>query len=194
MSIAEIWIENDWVVKILLIALGVVLVMVFEKIYNYITLHKTLKKLDDIKSLDELESLPNGYIKSTLSEIKEFDSKSETLFHSFVNVKIDMYEQYVMKYITTIGLIAVLSPMLGLIGTFIGVWHVFEGVSDISLSDPSVIAKGIKEVLVDTMSGLVVAVISMIFYKSFEYISSKNVSVFEEKIYRLIREEDAKKS
>lgn len=194
MSIAEIWIQNDWVVKTLLIALGIVMIMVFEKIYNYYTLYKTLKELDTIKSLEEVDTLKDGYVKNTLLEIKEFDSKSETLFHSFVNVKIDMYEQYVMKYITTIGLIAVLSPMLGLIGTFIGVWHVFEGVSDISLSDPSVIAKGIKEVLVDTMSGLVVAVISMIFYKSFEYISSKNVSVFEEKIYRLIREEDAKKS
>lgn len=194
MSIAEIWIQNDWVVKTLLIALGVVALMVFEKIYNYYTLYKTLKELDAIKSLEEVDALKNGYVKNALLEIKEFDSKSETLFHSFVNVKIDMYEQYVMKYVTTIGLIAVLSPMLGLIGTFIGVWHVFEGVSDISLSDPSVIAKGIKEVLVDTMSGLVVAVISMIFYKSFEYVSSKNVSVFEEKIYRLIREEDAKKS
>lgn len=194
MSIAEIWIQNDWVVKTLLIALGVVALMVFEKIYNYYTLYKTLKELDAIKSLEEVDALKDGYVKNALLEIKEFDSKSETLFHSFVNVKIDMYEQYVMKYVTTIGLIAVLSPMLGLIGTFIGVWHVFEGVSDISLSDPSVIAKGIKEVLVDTMSGLVVAVISMIFYKSFEYISSKNVSVFEEKIYRLIREEDAKKS
>lgn len=194
MSIAEIWIQNDWVVKTLLIALGVVALMVFEKIYNYYTLYKTLKELDAIKSLEEVDALKDGYVKNALLEIKEFDSKSETLFHSFVNVKIDMYEQYVMKYVTTIGLIAVLSPMLGLIGTFIGVWHVFEGVSDISLSDPSVIAKGIKEVLVDTMSGLVVAVISMIFYKSFEYVSSKNVSVFEEKIYRLIREEDAKKS
>lgn len=194
MSIAEIWIQNDWVVKTLLIALGVVALMVFEKIYNYYTLYKTLKELDAIKSLEEVDALKDGYVKNALLEIKEFDSKSETLFHSFVNVKIDMYEQYVMKYVTTIGLIAVLAPMLGLIGTFIGVWHVFEGVSDISLSDPSVIAKGIKEVLVDTMSGLVVAVISMIFYKSFEYVSSKNVSVFEEKIYRLIREEDAKKS
>ncbi len=194
MSIADIWMENDWVVKILIVSLGVVFVMVFEKLYSYYTLGKALKRLDTMKSLDDVETLGDGHIKNTLKEIKEFDTSSETLFLSFVNVKIDLYEQYTMKYITTIGLVAVLAPMLGLIGTFIGVWHVFEGISDISLSDPSVIAQGIKEVLVDTMSGLLVAVISMIFYKGFEYLSGKNVSIFEEKIYRLIREKDAQKS
>lgn len=194
MNIAQIWIEHDWIVRILMIGLAIVLIMVFEKVYNYYKLSYALKELENIKSLEDVNNLQTSYIKETLQEIKEFNTSSESLFLSFVNVKIDMYEQYTMKYITTIGLIAVLSPMIGLIGTFIGVWHVFEGVSDVSLSDPSIIAKGIKEVLVDTMSGLIVAVISMIFYKAFDYLSSKNVSKFEEKIYRLIRVNDAKKS
>lgn len=194
MSIAQIWMDHDWIVRTLIMALGVVFIMVFEKLYSYFTLSKSLKQLNSMESLEDVDSLEAGYIKSTLQEIKEFNSTSESVFLSFVNVKIDLYEQYAMKYITTIGLIAVLSPMLGLIGTFIGVWHVFEGVSDISLSDPSIIARGIKEVLVDTMSGLIVAVISMIFYKGFEYLSSKYVTLFEEKVYRLIRVQDAKKS
>ena len=194
MNIAQIWIEHDWIVRSLMIGLAIVLIMVFEKVYNYYKLSYALKELENIKSLEDVNNLQTSYIKETLQEIKEFNTSSESLFLSFVNVKIDMYEQYTMKYITTIGLIAVLSPMIGLIGTFIGVWHVFEGVSDVSLSDPSIIAKGIKEVLVDTMSGLIVAVISMIFYKAFDYLSSKNVSKFEEKIYRLIRVNDAKKS
>ena len=195
MNIAQIWMDNDWIVKILIISLGVVLVMVLEKLYSYYTLYITLKELNDIENLEEIDELKESYIKQTLTEIKEFStSSSETLLNSFINVKLDLYEQYTMKYITTIGLIAVLAPMLGLIGTFIGVWHVFDGVSDISLSDPSIIARGIKEVLIDTMSGLIVAVISMVFYKGFEYVSGQNVSKFEEKVYRLIREKDAKKS
>jgi len=187
MSIAQIWIDHDWTVRTLIMALGMVFIMVFEKLYSYFKLSKSLKQLSSMESLEDIDSLETCYIKSTLQEIKEFNSTSESVFLSFVNVKIDLYEQYAMKYITTIGLIAVLSPMLGLIGTFIGVWHVFEGVSDISLSDPSIIARGIKEVLVDTMSGLIVAVISMIFYKGFEYLSGKYVTLFEEKVYRLIR-------
>ena len=194
MNIIDVWMENDLIVKGLIIALGIVLVMVFEKTYNYFALYKVLQQLNEVNSFSDLERLGSGHIKDTLLEIKDFDSDSQTLFYAFVNVKIDMYEQYMMKYITTIGIIAVLAPMMGLIGTFIGVWHVFEGVSDISLSDPSIIAKGIKEVLVDTMSGLIVAVISMVFYKLFEYLSAKNVSKFEEKIYKLIRDDNAKKS
>ena len=188
MSIVEIWVENDWVVKTLLIALGVVFVIVFEKSYQYYRAHRVLKKLQDIESINELSDLPNGFAKETLLEIDSFNAKSESLFNSYVGVKLDMYEQYMMKYVTVVGVIAILAPMLGLIGTFIGVWHVFDGIGNISLSDPSVIARGIKEVIVDTMSGLIVAVIAMIFYKSFEYISFKNVSKFEEKVYRLIRE------
>jgi len=188
MNIIDIWVENDWVVKTLLIALGIVFIIVFEKVYQYYKAHRVLKKLETIKDMDELSNLPDGFAKETLVEINKFNAKSETLFNSFVGVKLDMYEQYMMKYVTVVGVIAILAPMLGLIGTFIGVWHVFDGIVDISLSDPSVIARGIKEVIVDTMSGLIVAVVAMIFYKSFEYVSFKNVSKFEEKVYKLIRE------
>lgn len=188
MSLIDIWMKNDWVVKILIILLVMVFITVFEKIYQYYKSFKALKQLEQINSMSEVETLEEGIVKQTLLDIQGFKSESESLYNSFIGVKLDMYEQFMMKYVGFIGIVAVLAPMLGLIGTFIGVWHVFEAVGDISLSDPSVIARGIKEVIVDTMSGLVVAVISMIFYKSFEFLSSKNVSAFEEKLYKLIRE------
>ena len=188
MNIVDIWIQNDWVVRILLISLAVVFIAVFEKTYQYYKSYKALKQLESITSMDEIDKLDDGFLKQTLVDIKDFSDESQSLFNAYIGVKLDMYEQYMMKYVTLIGIIAVLAPMLGLIGTFIGVWHVFEAVGDISMSDPSMIAKGIKEVIIDTMSGLVVAVIAMIFYKGFESISSKNVSSFEEKVYKLIRE------
>lgn len=188
MSILDIWIENDWVVRTLIIAFCTVLIMSFEKIYHYFIYYKHNKQLNSLKNLDELETLDDGMIKTTLKDIKNYPKDSESFLNSYISVKLDLYEQYMMRYVSIIGVIAVLSPMLGLIGTFFGVWHVFSGVADISLSDPSIIAKGIKEVIVDTMSGLVVAVGAMILFKTFEYISMKNVSKFEEKLYKLVKD------
>lgn len=191
MSIASYWIHGDFIIKILIIALFFVLVMALEKFYQFYKSYKDLKKLQEIASLQELDTISDGKVKETLLDIKAFESTNESLHNSFVGVKLDLYEQFMMRFVTTIGVIAILSPMLGLIGTFIGVWHVFDGVGDIGLNDPAVIAKGIKEVIIDTMAGLVVAVIAMIFYKLFEFMSTKNVSLFEEKLYKLLREKNA---
>jgi len=188
MSILDIWIEHDWVVRTLIIAFSAVLIMSFEKIYHYFIYYRQNKQLDNLNTLDDLDSLDSGMIKTTLQDIKNYPRDSESFLNSYISVKLDLYEQYMMRYVSIIGVIAVLSPMLGLIGTFIGVWHVFEGVADISLSDPSIIAGGIKEVIVDTMSGLIVAVGAMILFKTFEYISMKNVSKFEEKLYKLVKD------
>jgi len=188
MSLIDIWVNNDFVVKVLLVLLAIVLVIVFEKIYQYYLSYRELKQLSKIDSLLEVGSLDNGFIKETLLEIEAFKTDSQSLYSSFIGVKLDLYEQQSMRYVGFIGVIAVIGPMLGLIGTFMGVSQVFEVVGDISLSDPSVIANGIKMVIVDTMSGLVVGVVAMVFYKTFEFLSAKNVSRFEEKVYKLIRE------
>ena len=187
MNILDIWVQNDWIVRTLIIAFSIVILMSFEKIYHYVLYFKHNKQLDALNSLDEIENLDEGMVKQTLKDIKDYGNDSSSFLNSYISVKLDLYEQYMMKYVSIIGVIAVLSPMLGLIGTFVGVWHVFEGVADISLSDPSIIAGGIKEVIVDTMAGLIVAVGSMILYKTFEYISMKNVSKFEEKLYKLVK-------
>jgi len=191
MSIMEFWSHSDWVIKVLLLVLGVVLVMVFEKLYHYFLNYKSMQQLQNMNTLNELDTMDESFIKETLLEIKNFSGSSEALFNSFVVVKLDLYEHYMMRYVTIIGVVAILSPMLGLIGTFIGVWHVFEGVGNIGLNDPAVIDKGIKEVIIDTMAGLVVAVIAMIFYKTFEFIGAKSVTKFEEKLYKLLRGQDA---
>jgi len=191
MSIMEFWSHSDWVIKVLLLVLGVVLVMVFEKLYHYFLNYKSMQQLQNMNTLNELDTMDESFIKETLLEIKNFSGSSEALFNSFVGVKLDLYEHYMMRYVAIIGVVAILSPMLGLIGTFIGVWHVFEGVGNIGLNDPAVIAKGIKEVIIDTMAGLVVAVIAMIFYKTFEFIGAKSVTKFEEKLYKLLRGQDA---
>lgn len=187
MSILELWIQNDWVIKILMIATAVVFVISMEKIYQFIKVHKALTKLESIDNIDQYETLDKTSVTEILEDVNSFKNSDAALFNANVGVKLDMFESSQMKYIGIISTIAVLSPMLGLIGTFIGVWHVFEGVGSVGLNDPAIIARGIKEVLIDTMGGLVVAVIAMIFFKIFEHQGQRNLLRFEDKLYKLLK-------
>jgi len=82
--------------------------------------------------------------------------------------------------------VATLAPMVGLVGTFLGVWHVFEGVGSFGLEEPAVIAQGIKEVLIDTVAGLTVAIPAMILYKSFQITGNRLLLRLEERTYELL--------
>lgn len=75
------------------------------------------------------------------------------------------------KGLSWIGLFIALAPMLGFMGTVIGMIQTFDAISQSKGEvDPSVLAKGIKVALITTVSGLVVAIILQIFYN---YIISK---------------------
>ena len=192
MNIVEIWMHNDWVIKTLIVATMVVLVIALEKGYQFFKVAGELKALKGIESVREFEQLKGGEVQTILQDIDSFKNEDKALFNSNVGIKLDIFESSQMRFVGIISTIATLSPMLGLIGTFIGVWHVFEGVGSVGLNDPAIIARGIKEVLVDTMAGLIVAVISMVFYKIFEYLGQKNILTFEDKLYKLLKSEDAK--
>ena len=70
------------------------------------------------------------------------------------------------RFLTTLGTIAAIGPLLGLFGTVIGMIEIF-GSQTPQGSNPLVLAHGISIALYNTALGLVVAVPSMIFYRYF---------------------------
>jgi len=70
------------------------------------------------------------------------------------------------KYLTTLGTIATVSPLLGLLGTVIGMVELF-GAFTATGHDVAQFARGISVALYNTAGGIVVAVPSMIFYRYF---------------------------
>ncbi|MCC7487185.1 MAG: MotA/TolQ/ExbB proton channel family protein [Burkholderiales bacterium] len=70
------------------------------------------------------------------------------------------------RFLTTLGTIAAIAPLLGLFGTVIGMIEIF-GSQTPQGSNPLVLAHGISIALYNTAFGLVVAVPSMIFYRHF---------------------------
>lgn len=71
------------------------------------------------------------------------------------------------RYLTTLGTIASMSPLLGLFGTVVGMIEIFGSSSPAGGSNPAQLAHGISVALYNTAFGILVAVPSMIFYRYF---------------------------
>jgi biopolymer transport protein ExbB len=70
------------------------------------------------------------------------------------------------RYLNSLGTIASVSPLLGLLGTVIGMVEIF-GSQTPTGGNPAVLAHGISVALYNTALGLIVAIPSMIFYRFF---------------------------
>lgn len=71
------------------------------------------------------------------------------------------------RYLNTLGTIASITPLLGLLGTVIGMIKVFTAITVHGVGNPTILAGGISEALITTAAGLSVAIPSLIFFRYF---------------------------
>lgn len=71
------------------------------------------------------------------------------------------------RYLNTLGTVAAITPLLGLLGTVIGMIKVFAVITSLGVGDPKILADGISEALLTTAAGLSVAIPSLMFYRYF---------------------------
>ncbi len=71
------------------------------------------------------------------------------------------------RFLNTLGTIASISPLLGLLGTVIGMIKVFAVITAHGVGDPGILAEGISEALVTTAAGLSVAIPPLMFHRFF---------------------------
>ena len=72
------------------------------------------------------------------------------------------------RYLTTLGTIASLSPLMGLFGTLVGMIEIFgSGSPTTGSSNPAQLAHGISVALYNAAFGILVAIPSIIFYRHF---------------------------
>jgi biopolymer transport protein ExbB len=69
------------------------------------------------------------------------------------------------RYLNSLGTIAAITPLLGLLGTVVGMVNVFEAINSQGVGNPAILAGGISEALITTAAGLVVAIPSLIGYR-----------------------------
>jgi biopolymer transport protein ExbB len=87
------------------------------------------------------------------------------------------------RFLNTLGTIAGISPLLGLLGTVIGMIKVFSAIMVHGVGNANQLAGGISEALITTAAGLTVAIPSFFFYRYFKgRVESYVVSMEEEAI------------
>jgi biopolymer transport protein ExbB len=89
------------------------------------------------------------------------------------------------RYMTTLGTIATVSPLLGLLGTVIGMVELF-GAFTATGHDVAQFARGISVALYNTAMGIIVAVPSMIFYRHFRSNVDSLVVEMEQEAIKLV--------
>lgn len=71
------------------------------------------------------------------------------------------------RFLDVLGTIASISPLLGLLGTVVGMISVFATITTKGVGDPGALAGGISQAMVTTAAGLSVAIVSLVFYRYF---------------------------
>jgi len=89
------------------------------------------------------------------------------------------------RFLTTLGTIATISPLMGLFGTVVGMIEIFGSQSP-SGSNPIELAHGISVALYNTGFGLVIAIPAMIFFRHFRGQVESFVVEMEQQAARLV--------
>lgn len=89
------------------------------------------------------------------------------------------------RFLTTLGTIASISPLLGLFGTVVGMIEIFGAQTAVG-NTPTVLAHGISVALYNTAFGLIVAVPSMIFYRHFRAKVDSLIIEMEQQAVKLV--------
>ena len=172
------------------------LAIIIEKSWNLardMVLPRDLTK--DVISQIEKKSLTNE-----MKEKMAYDSIQGTIFFSLLEERIKSKTNLRLraeeigrfeinkleKFLTLLGTIASVSPILGLLGTVTGMISIFSNLLVVGTNSIGPLAGGIAEALVTTAAGLIVAIPSLIFYRSFNRTIDNYSLELEEESNKLI--------
>ena len=175
------FIEGGWqFMGIVLICLILGLAICIERILSLniatVNTNKLLKNIEgalqenDLERATEIARATRGPIGSIfyqgLTRVKDGLDVVEKNIVSYGSVQMGRLE----RGLVWISLFIALAPMLGFMGTVLGMIEAFDAIAEAGDISPGLVANGIKIALLTTVFGLIVAVILQIFYN---YIVSK---------------------
>lgn len=90
------------------------------------------------------------------------------------------------RYLTSLGVIASISPLLGLLGTVVGMIKVFTALMLEGAGNANVLAGGISQALITTAAGLSVAIPAIMFHRFFQRRVDELVMIMEQEAVKLV--------
>ncbi len=139
--------------------------------------------LDEKNRIDD-ELTNNSYSSgSALYEIDEIindTSLDQEQLENKIEAVLSNVEPIYEKNLSTVKLLAAVAPLLGLLGTVIGMIETFQAITLFGTGDPKLMADGISQALVTTMLGLITAVPLLFIHNQLDTRSREIVQIIEE--------------
>ena len=160
---------------IILLGLGGV-ALASERIY---TLRNTLSRIQEQESSSDV--IDGNLLGLLLKTAQENVSESLDSLELILDEKIQSITPEIEIRVKAIKLIATVAPLLGLLGTVVGMIETFQAITLFGTGDPKLMAGGISQALVTTMLGLIVAAPLLFMHSYAENYSKTIISFLEEK-------------
>lgn len=141
------------------------------------------KQLDDAHVDRLAENSPLGYLMATA--IKQRDRDRGEIIESVEDAGRHVSHQ-LEKPLHWLQAIAEVAPLLGLLGTVIGMMKVFANIMEFGVGDANQLAGGISQALTTTAAGLIVAIPTVLFYRYFKNRIADQTIVMEQQVMQLI--------
>jgi len=163
----------EWMAPILILLIIGLAIVIERIIYLSLATTNTTKLLNNIE-----EALKTGGIEAAKEVCKNTRGPIASIFWQGLDRAhegVDIAEKSVVSYgsvqmaqlekgLTWISLFIALAPMLGFLGTVVGMVQAFDAIEAAGDISPTVVAGGIKVALLTTIFGLIVAMILQVFY------------------------------
>ena len=125
--------------------------------------NKNLLSNSQRAEIAELSSL--GLLLMTCIKYKDLNRQN---LESKIEEKVSEVKHNLERNLTMLGTLATISPLIGLLGTVMGMITAFTGLTETSGANPDLLASGISSALITTAFGLLIAVPGLVFHKFFE--------------------------
>jgi len=90
------------------------------------------------------------------------------------------------RFLNTLGTIAAVAPLLGLLGSVVGLMEVFSSMTTHGVGNPQALGAGISKIMIATASGLAVAIPSLIFYRYFQGLVDEIAMLLEREAIKMV--------
>ena len=147
-----------------------------ERIY---VLREVLAKIKDQENNDSV--INDNLLGQLINTANENIHESLDSLELILDEKIQSITPTIVVRVKAIKLIATVAPLLGLLGTVIGMIETFQAITLFGTGDPKLMAGGISQALVTTMLGLIVAAPLLFMHSHAENYSNSIIAFLEEK-------------
>ena len=125
------------------------------------------KNLINHKQSNEIAELSSlGFLLVSVIQYKDLPRQN---LESKIEEKAIEVKFLLERNLNMLGTIATISPLLGLLGTVVGMITAFTGLTETSGANPDLLAQGISQALITTAFGLFIAVPGLVLHKYFEH-------------------------